>query len=305
MAQVSVKTMAFAAVGAVALCTSAVVTGMPGFGTWSAPVKVNSGVGSAGPINTGSVDGCVTLSRDGLDIYFTSMRSGKFQLYTAHRSSTALAFGPPQRLPDTINAENAACPSIIGRNTLYFIRAINGDPGDIYVSHRSSGDWGPAVAVDFMNSELLDETVAAYEDEQGREVLMWSSRNQDGSGGVILQYVEGGDVELVPGSPNEVGSNNRASITHDGLTIFFDSVRPGGLGGPDLYYATREHTSDPFGPAVHLESLSSPGFDARPWIIWNGTQLFFSSNREGSTSPAPDVWMASRNKSSGPNTVDF
>jgi len=279
--------------------------GMPNFGDWSDPIHVHSPAGPSGPLNTPAVDGCVSISRDGLELYFTSNRTGKFEVYVARRSSTDSAFDAPLRLPDTINALGGACPTIVGRNTLYFGRIDGGDAGNIYVSHRSSGDWGTATPVAFMNSPRLDETVAAYEDDQGREVLMWTSRDPSGANGVILQSVAGGQPEPVPGSPNESGSNSRASITHDGLTIYFDSTRAGGLGGPDLWYATRNSTSEPFGPAYHLSNLSSPGFDGRPVIAWDGTQLFFSSNRAGSISPAPDIWMAERRKSRGPKTIEF
>ena len=51
-----------------------------------------------------------------------------------------------------------------------------------------------------------------------------------------------------------------------------------------------------FGSASHLGSLNSSGFDARPTISWDGTQLYFSSNRAGSESPAPDIWVTERSR---------
>jgi Tol biopolymer transport system component len=90
-----------------------------------------------------------------------------------------------------------------------------------------------------------------------------------------------------------------ASVTRDGLTIVFDSDRTGGLEGPDLYYATRSNTAEPFGSAIHLQALSSTGFDARPYISKDGSFLTFSSNRAGSESPAPDMWFTTRDKMTG------
>tara|TARA_B000000460_G_scaffold183108_1_gene131294 strand:+ start:47519 stop:48427 length:909 start_codon:yes stop_codon:yes gene_type:complete len=285
------------AIGATALAASA----MPGFGEWSGPSRVQSAAGPVGAIATGAVDGCVSLSRNGLELYFTSNRTGNFDLYVTRRSSVAGAFGPPQRLPATLNTPaDEACPTIVGRNRLYFLRGNATDEGDIYVSTRSSKGWQPANPVSALNSSLLDEAVTVFEDEQGREVVLWSRRNVDGSGGKILQSVAGGMPQEVAGGPNAAGSNSRPSITHDGRTLFFDSTRPGGLGGPDLWYATRPSTDAAFGPAIHLGELNSAGFDARPAISWDGEELFYSSNRPGSTSPAPDIWMAKRPRSSGP-----
>lgn len=296
-----------AAIAAAALSASAFSAfALPGYGEWSAPSLVQSGAGPAGPIATGAVDGCVSLSRDGRELYFASNRTGNFDLYVSSRSSTGAAFGPPQRLPATVNTPaGEACPTIVGRNRLYFLRDSSGDAGNIHVSTRSSGGWKSAVAVPLLNSAKLDEAVTTYDDPQGREVIVWSQRNADGSGGQILQSTAGGPPQPVEGGPNAAGSNNRPSITHDGRTIFFDSTRPSGLGGPDLWYATRSVAEGPFGPAIHLGALNSAGFDARPSISWDGEQLFYSSNRPGSTSPAPDVWMAQRPRLTGPKTVEF
>ena len=108
----------------------------------------------------------------------------------------------------------------------------------------------------------------------------------------------------IGGGPDSSASDNRPSVTHDGLTLFFDSTRGGGLGGPDIWVASRESTSDPFGAASTLQALNSGGFDARPSVSWDGTELFFSSGRAGNESPAPDIWRASRKKAKGgPKTV--
>jgi Tol biopolymer transport system component len=101
------------------------------------------------------------------------------------------------------------------------------------------------------------------------------------------------------GGPHSSASDARASVTNDGLTIFWDSTRTGALGGADLYYATRSNTSEPFGTAVHLSELSSPALDLRPFISKDGSFLTFSSNRTGSESPAPDIWFATREKLTG------
>ena len=101
------------------------------------------------------------------------------------------------------------------------------------------------------------------------------------------------------GGPHSSASDARASVTNDGLTIFWDSTHTGTLGGPDIYCATRSSTSDPFGTAIHLPDLSSPAFKARPYISKDGTFLTFSSGRTGSESAAPDIWFAARSKVTG------
>ena len=86
----------------------------------------------------------------------------------------------------------------------------------------------------------LDESAAFYEDGDGRQIMLFSSREDGGAGdGNIYESVDGGPKRLVAGGANSSASDNRPSVSRDGLTIFFDSTRSGGRGGPGLYYATR------------------------------------------------------------------
>ena len=150
----------------------------------------------------------------------------------------------------------------------------------------------------------MDEAATFYEDEQGNRAMLFSRRQANGTGGNIFVSIEGAPAMPIGGGPDSSASDNRPSVTHDGLTLFFDSTRGGGLGGPDIWVTSRESTSDPFGAASNLQALNSGGFDARPSVSWDGTELFFSSGRSGNESPAPDIWRASRKKAKGgPKTV--
>ncbi len=281
--------------------TAATAIAMPAFDDWSAPANLASVAGSGTGISTPAVDGCASLSPDGLSIAFTSNRTGNFDIYIASRASKSAAFGSAVRLPSSINtSDNEACPTLARGNRLFFYSDRDDAAYDLYVSHQVGGSWsapqrlGPNVN----QPGWLDESAAIYEDG-GHEVMLFSSRRPDGTDGKIYQSVDGGPASLVAGGPHSSASDNRPSITHDGLTIFFDSDRYGTLGGPDLYMASRSSTSQPFGDAVHLEDLSSAGFDARPFISWDGKLLTFSSARDGNPSPAPDIWFATRDKAGG------
>jgi len=120
-----------------------------------------------------------------------------------------------------------------------------------------------------------------------------------GTDGEILESVDGAPARPVGGGPSSSASDNRPSITRDGLTIFFDSDRYGTLGGSDIFYATRSSTSEDFGPAIHIDAVNSPAFDARPFISFDGQTLLFSSARPGNPSPAPDMWYSTRRKAVG------
>jgi Tol biopolymer transport system component len=273
---------------------------MPPFGDWSEPANLASLPGTGAGISTPAVDGCASLSPDGLSVAFTSNRTGNFEVYVASRASKGQGFGTPERLPAPINTSaNDACPTLVQGNRLFFSSDRDDPAYDLYVARRVAGSWSVTHLGPNINRTGWEEESAAIFDDGNHEVMLFSRRLLDGSEGKIYQSVDGGPATLVPGGPHSSASDNRPSITHDGKTIFFDSTRYGTLGGPDLYYATRSSTSEPFGPAIHLQELSSEGFDARPFISWDGTMLTFGSARAGNPSPAPDTWFATRSKAVG------
>lgn len=93
---------------------------------------------AVGELNTGSHDQMPNISRDGLEIVFSSDRDsapGVMDIYTASRSSTAEPFGPVVTVGPNVNtvegSETRASLSGDGER-LHFGRG-----GEIYVSHRS------------------------------------------------------------------------------------------------------------------------------------------------------------------------
>jgi Tol biopolymer transport system component len=86
------------------------------------------------------------------------------------------------------------------------------------------------------------------------------------------------------------------SLTADGLLIVFYTIRPGGLGGFDLYAATRSSPQAPFEiPLVHLTEVSSNADDSAPHISPDGRTLVFTSRRTGGMGDN-DLWQATRSE---------
>jgi Tol biopolymer transport system component len=285
---------------ATALLASAAVA-MPPFGEWHSPARLDTLPGSSATLNSPAVDGCASLSRDGLTLIFNSNKTGNFDLYVARRSSKSEGFGTPERLPSPVNtASNESCASFAPANRIVFASDRDDSAYDLYTTKRGPGGWSTPqnLGPNINRPGWLEESAAFYEDGD-HQVMLFSSRLPGGADGKIYESIDGGPASLVAGGPHSSASDNRPSVTHDGKTIFWDSDRYGTLGGPDLYYATRSTTSEPFGQAIHLESLSSAGFDARPFVSWDGTMLIFSSIRTGNMSPAPDMWFTTRDKATG------
>jgi hypothetical protein len=282
-----------AGISLVAVATA--VLAMPPFGQWSSLADIESLPGSSTDVNSASIDGCASISPDGLTLAFNSFRSLNQQIWLAARSSTSEGFGDPVMLPPPVNTQaQESCPTITHGHRLYFTRST-GAPGtgDLYVSKLGPNGWsnptslGPAINT----AENVEEGVSFYDDDEGRKVLVFSRRPNGafvGPGGHIYESVDGAPATLVAGGPHSSGSDNRPSVTHDGKTIFWDSLRGG---NSDIWYATRSSTLEPFGQAIQLNQVNSALAETRPFVSWNGEMLIVSANS--------DIWFATREKSGG------
>lgn len=73
-------------------------------------------------------------------------------------------------------------------------------------------------------------------------------------------------------------SQNHASITADGSTIYFSSNKPGGIGGFDLYRSYKK-SDGTWGEAENLgPAVNTKGNEDSPVISPDGSVLYFSSN---------------------------
>jgi len=91
-----------------------------------------------------------------------------------------------------------------------------------------------------------------------------------------------------------------ASISTDGLTLYFQSNRPGGLGSTDLYRTTRASRHAPWGAPVSLSpTINSSAIDANVWISPDGLELYFMSTRSGGFGGF-DLYVSRRTTTSEP-----
>lgn len=83
----------------------------------------------------------------------------------------------------------------------------------------------------------------------------------------------------------------------DGLSLYLASNRPGGHGGLDIWVATRQHRSDPWGAPQNLPApINSPADDFCPTPLQGGGLLFVSRRVvDGVTCGMADIYMTRRN----------
>ncbi|UCC99078.1 MAG: PD40 domain-containing protein [Phycisphaerales bacterium] len=67
------------------------------------------------------------------------------------------------------------------------------------------------------------------------------------------------------------------ALSADGLELYFNSFRTGGLGGSDLWVTTRATKDDPWGPVVNLGPIvNSTKHESAPSISADGLELYFT-----------------------------
>jgi hypothetical protein len=278
----------------------------PRFTEWSAPVNL-------GPVvNSGANEAGVSISRDGLSLYFGSTRSGSFDIWVSHRAAVGSPWGAPQLLGTAVNTtchEQTPTLSIDG-HWLYFARDCGGfGRQDIFLSRRRDKrddlGWEPPVNLGpGVNTAFNESGPSVFEDEETGTITLYFSSDQRSPGSedifasTFQEDATFGPAVLV----DELSSSDRdarPSITKDGLTMYFDSNRPGSLVGSspvavDLWVSTRASISAPWSTPESLGPVfNSPTVDARPVLSFDGTELYFRSTR-GDVPVPNDLYVSTR-----------
>lgn len=293
------------------------------FSDWSVPENLGA------PVNTAKLDGCPFISKDGLSLFFATNinnnSSAATDILVSHRTSVDSPWGAPVDLGPNINlpASDEFCPTLsIDAHNLYFVSSRPGGCGgnDIYVSHRQDKNddtgWEPPVNLgchpNGPNSAASDITPSLFEDDEDVIHLYFSSNRSGGLGGQDI-YDSLLRADGTFGAATNVAELNTALNDQrpnvrrrDGREIFFESNRSGTFGNTDLYTATRESNLDSWSTPKNLDDgfavpvVNSAAVEGRASLSWDGTELYFMSNRAGGFGDQ-DVYVTRRTRIIGKN----
>jgi Tol biopolymer transport system component len=273
---------------------------------WSEPVNLGA------PINSTGADQSPTLSADNLSLYFASDRPGGLggvDLWVSHRATPESAWETPVNLGPAINsADVESGPDLsLDGHLLFFQSSRPGGEGsnDIYVSHRADVNddfgWGDPV------------NVGSGVNTAAGEFGPWFSEN--GADGPVLYFARGPNntfTQLYSAPVTRDGSSRgpatpvaelndpnvtqgRPTVRVNGREIVFYSNRPGGLGGSDLWTATRQSVNDSWSPPVNLGApLNSSAGELLPALSRDGRTLLFTTNNRPGGLGGMDIWMSTR-----------
>jgi outer membrane protein OmpA-like peptidoglycan-associated protein len=201
--------------------------------------------------------------------------------YIAKAMANPVPFDP-RPLSNAINStefsEYLPCITADGE-TLIFTRREKGDE-DFMISHKTGGDWSPAVRIDKINSPQNEgaQTISA----DGKILVFTACNRRDGLGSCDLYF-----SELGPGgwsTPKNMGEpvstkhwESQPCLSADGQTLYFASGRPGGQGGQDIWVSKKEGSG--WSVPVNIGSdINTPLDEAGPFFHQDNETLYFMSN---------------------------
>jgi len=271
-------------------------------------------------VNSPDEDYETSISADELELYFNSLRPGglgQSDLWVATRKTKADPWGKAVNLGPTVNGPAGDKSPCISADSLslYFSSDRPGGCGahDLWVTTRKtkSAPWGEPVNLGPTVNSPADELAPSISTDglelyfSGHSAFPEAAR-PGGSGESDLWVTTRKTTHDPWGTPVNLGptvnspfADASPSISGDGLSLYFNSDRPGGSGGDTvvaIWVTRRKSTSAPWGAAVNLGPAVNAYWEVNPEISRDGSTLYFSSRRPGGLGGS-DTWQATLGRS--------
>ena len=126
-------------------------------------------------------------------------------------------------------------------------------------------------------------------------------------GYILLTAARNSKADFVFGEPENLGAPINTSygdgttyLSPDGLTLYFDSDRPGGYGQYDIWMTTRPTKEDNWDIPINLgPTINSSADDGCSNISNDDLELYFISDRSGGVGGF-DIWVSTRSSTLDP-----
>lgn len=209
-------------------------------------------------------------------------------------------FLAPSELPGLNTAGSEFGPAVTGDGlevVFHSGRAGGMGSDDLWRATRAdlASPFGPVVNVTGINTAQAEGGAAVSPDGL---TLYFSSNRSGGVGQDDIWRATRVDRASPFGAPVNVAAVNSTAreygpaISPDGLTLFVKSNRAGGLGGLDVWVATRPDTSSSFAMAVNFAQINSTADEGRASITSDGLTVFFGA--------LGDIWVITRTSIAAP-----
>jgi hypothetical protein len=226
---------------------------------------------------TSSSDTSPWLTADELSVYFASNRAGGvggFDIYVATRPDRMSAWGTPSIVAGVNTTGPEQRPTLSGDGlTMYAVIEPVGSPSTnptigIATRASTSGSFSALTAVPILNDADIDASPYVLADHGA--LYMVSRRGGANNIQIYRAPRTGGTFSapvLVTGTMLDVFDNHSSVVpTPDELTLYFGSDRSGGLGGYDVWVASRASLAVGFSTPTAVTELNSATGDIPYWV---------------------------------------
>ena len=184
--------------------------------------------------------------------------------------------------------------------------------GKIFRYDVASGSRTPipfTAAVEQKLAEAVRSPRRVAEGDVTARIIRWPVETPDGKTLVFSALGHLYSMELPSGTPKRLTSSEELeyapAFSRDGHWLFFNSDRPGGAGGTDMWVSWRPNIHDDFGweTPVNLSALNTlsgesvgsyfENDDMRPMVRFDGREIVLASSRAGSFG-GRDLWVSVR-----------
>ncbi|MBX3221164.1 MAG: PD40 domain-containing protein [Labilithrix sp.] len=248
------------------------------------------------PVNSTSGEQFASFTADELTIVFSRRVDFNETILLATRASRQAPFSAPapiDGLTQGLSVTSVGLPALTADGLMLFYSGESGDDADIYTASRAiaTAPFGAPRRLTRLATPQVETYPAVMHD--GAELWFTSER----LGGITRHLFRSvrddiGDYQAPTLVAELRSSNNEAGVAFspDGLTVYFGSDRPGGLGDSDVWVATRATLQAAFGQATPVTALNSARTEFPTWVSPDGCRLYLVSDRAGSM----DVFVATR-----------
>ena len=150
------------------------------------------------------------------------------------------------------------------------------------IVNSSAEECFPSISADGLSLYFVSSRTGGV---AGRDIWVTTRETTDDPWGT--------PVNLGP-TINSPVSDGGVSISSDGLSLYFSSMRPGGYGDGDCWVTTRETIHSEWGTPMNLgPTVNSSADECYTSISADGLALYFNSNRGGGVG-GYDLWVTRR-----------
>ncbi len=265
--------------------------------SWGIPVHVPE-------LSSSAFDEITSITKDELTAYFYSRKAGglgDFDLWKSIRSNKNGSWGTPSNITELNTNVYDGHPTLASDElTMYMSTKRSGVIGDvdIWITSRTdkNSPWNASQNIPGFNTANSDQVPVISSDSLS---IWFTSDRTGGVGNLDIWTATRPDIDSSWGTATNVTELNSTVpdvpswISLDKKTLYFISDRSGGLGGSDVWIATRSNTSSSWSTPFNFGQINSSASDSHIILNASTTRLWLTSGRSGGLG-SQDIWTSTR-----------